>query len=547
MALNIADLVEHAVDVVPERTALVCGDRSVTYAELEQRTNRLAHYLSARGVGPGSHVGVHTRNRIEAVETMVAAYKLRAVAINVNYRYVRNELRYVFDNADLVALVHERQYTEAVADVLPDVPGLQNVLYLEDGSDADVSGYGGVEYESALAEASSDRDFGERSSDDLYVLYTGGTTGHPKGVMWRHEDVWRVLGGGIDFTTGERITDEWHQSRQGEENGGLVTMPIPPLIHGAAQWATLGGLFSGSTIVLVPQFDGHEVWRMIQRHAVNIVAMTGDAMARPLIEAFREGDYDASSLLALSSSAALFSPSLKEQYLDVLPNVIITDSIGSSETGFGGIGIVQRGSKYSGGPRVQPGKDSIVVDDSGRQVEPGSDVVGYLAKGGHIPLGYYKDPDKTAAMFTEVDGKRYVTPGDQAMVEEDGSITLLGRGNMCVNTGGEKVFPEEVEGALKSHPDVFDAVVIGVPDERLGERVAAIVQARDGRAPDFAGLTDHVRGEIAGYKVPRSLWLTEQVMRNPGGKPDYRWAQTYASENEAHAHLGAARSQTTPN
>ena len=539
MALNIADLVEHAVDLVPERVAIICGDRRVTFAELEARVNRLAHHLAEHGVGPGSHVGVYARNSIEAVEAMVAAYKLRAVAVNVNYRYVQNELRYIFDNADLIALVHERSYADKVADVLPDVPALRHVVVIDDGSDADISGYGGVTYADALAEGSPDRDFPERSADDSYILYTGGTTGNPKGVLWRHEDVWRVLGGGINFVTGEKVADEWQQAREGKDGGVLVRFPVPPLIHGATQWGALQSLFSGGTVVLIPQFDAHEVWRTVAEHKVNVMLIVGDAMARPMIEALHAGSYDASSLYAIASTAALFSPSVKEQYLEALPSTVITDSIGSSETGFTGMGLVQKGADFSGGPRVKADPDTIVIDDDGRLMAPGTGVVGRLARGGHIPLGYHKDPAKTAALFAEVDGKRYTVPGDLARLEEDGTITLLGRGNTCVNSGGEKVFPEEVEGALKSHPNVFDALVIGVPDERLGQRVAAVVQPRPGTSVELADLDAHVRRTIAGYKVPRSLWLVDSVSRSPSGKPDYRWAQQYAAEHEATAHLGS--------
>lgn len=511
MAINIADLFEHAVDAFPERTAIACGERTVTFAELEDRANRLAHYLAEQGVGKGSHVGLYARNSVEAIETMIAAYKLRAVPINVNYRYIENELRYLFDNADLVALVHDRRYADRVANVLPDVPGLRTVLAIED-------------FETELAWTSPKRDFGERSADDLYVLYTGGTTGSPKGVMWRHEDVWRVLGGGIDFVTGEPLADEWAQSNKGKESGGaLIRLACAPLIHGAAQWAALPALFSGDMVVLMPQFDPDEVWRAVQRHQVRVITITGDAMARPLIEAYQHGDYDASSVLAISSHAALFSASVKEQYLETLPNVVITDAIGSSESGFNGLGmVVKGGARAAGGPRVNRGPSTIVIDDAGRRVEPGQ--VGRIARGGHVPLGYYKDPAKSATIFVEVDGARYVVPGDYARLEEDGTLTLLGRGNMSINTGGEKVFPEEVEEALKSHPDVFDALVVGVPDERLGQRVAALVQPRTDRVIDFAELDAHARKEIAGYKVPRSLWVVEQVGRSPSGKPDYRWA-----------------------
>jgi 3-oxocholest-4-en-26-oate---CoA ligase len=530
VALNIADLVEHSVDSVPERVAVICGDRRVTFAELEARANRLAHHLAKHGVGPGAHVGVYARNSIEAVETMVAAYKLRAVAINVNYRYVENELRYIFDNADLVALVHERSYAPRVAAVRPDTPALAHVVVIDDGSDTE---YAGTSYEDALRDGSPTRDFGERSADDHYVLYTGGTTGSPKGVVWRHEDVWRVLGGGINFVTGERVADEWQLAREGKQNGVLVRFPVPPLIHGAAQWAALQSLFTGGTVVLVPQFDAHEVWRTVARHKVNVMLIVGDAMARPMIEALDTEAHDVSSLVAIASSAALFSPSVKEQYLDTLPNTVITDSIGSSETGFTGMGLVQRGAEYTGGPRVRADPDTIVIDDDNRPLTPGTDTVGHLARGGHIPLGYHRDPEKTAALFTEIDGRRYTVPGDLARLESDGTITLLGRGNTCVNSGGEKVFPEEVEGALKSHPDVFDALVIGVPDERLGQRVAALVQPREGRTLDFADLDVHVRKEIAGYKVPRTLWLVDAIGRTASGKPDYPWAHRHAIEHAA--------------
>jgi len=526
VALNIADLVEHAVDLVPERAAVICGERQVSYAQLDERANRLANHLAAHGVGPGDHVGVHSRNSIEMVESMLAAYKLRAVAININYRYTRAELRYVFDNSDLVALVHERRYAPLVADVLPEVPRLRHVVYTEDGTDENVS-YSAVEYEAALAAASPARDFPERSPDDIYILYTGGTTGQPKGVLWRQEDVWRVLGGGIDFLTGVPVEDEWQQARQGQAYG-LVRLCAPPMIHGAAQWGVFGALFTGSTVVLLPQFDADQVWRAVERHKVQVMMIVGDAMARPLIESYRDGQYDLSSLAAISSSAALFSKAVKEQYVAAFPNTVITDAIGASETGFTGIGVVQSGAPQSGGPRVKADPASIVLGDDGRPTPPG--VIGKLARGGHLPLGYYKDEAKSAALFTEVDGKRYAVPGDFARLEEDGTVTLLGRGNMCVNTAGEKVFPEEVEGVLKSHPDVFDALVIGVPDERLGQRVGAVVQARPGRTLSYEELAAHARQQIAGYKVPRSIWVVEEISRLPSGKPDYRWAQALVAD-----------------
>jgi 3-oxocholest-4-en-26-oate---CoA ligase len=533
MALNIADLFEHAVDAVPERLAIACGEAAVTYSGLEALSNQVAHYLAAGGVTAGDHVGVYGRNSIELVATFLACYKLRAIAVNVNYRYVEDELRYLFTEAELKGLVYDRQFGERVAAVLPEYPQLTAVLAIEDGSGIALPA-GAEDFATAVAGQSAERDFGERTADDIYMLYTGGTTGYPKGVLWRHEDVWRTLGGGIDFATGERIPDEWEQSRRAAAGpAGLVRLATAPLIHGNAQWGAFAALFAGDAVVFVPQFDPHEIWRAVQRHRVNVLIIIGDAMARPLIEAYRLEEYDVSSVLAISSSAALFSPSVKEEYLALLPNVVVTDAIGASETGFTGLGYVSAGNKRAEGPTVTPGPSTIVIDEQNRPVGPGG--TGRLARGGHIPLGYYKDPVKTAALFAEVDGARYAVPGDLARVEEDGSITLLGRGNTCVNTGGEKVYPEEVEGALKSFGGVFDALVIGVPDERLGQRVAAIVQPRDGQDIDLAALDAHLRTKIAGYKVPRSVWLVDQIGRTPAGKADYSWARRHAEEQLAAA------------
>jgi 3-oxocholest-4-en-26-oate---CoA ligase len=530
MAVNFADLFEHAADAFAERTAVACGDRQVTYRELEERANRLAHHVAGLGVGPGDHVGLYARNSIEAVETLLAACKLRAAAVNINYRYVENELRYMLADSDLTALVYDRRLAPAVTAAAPSGPGLRGLVEIDDGTAPGATPGNTTAYADALAAAAPDRDFAARSADDVYIIYTGGTTGYPKGVMWRHEDIWRTLAGGIDFVTGVPLPDEWAQSRTGLDRGEFVKLCAAPLIHGNAQVAALAGLFAGETIVMLPAFDPHEIWRAVERHQVNVLVIIGDAMARPLVEAYLAGDYDASSLVALSSSAALFSPAVKDACAKALPDVVITEAIGSTETGFAGLSFVGAGEPHRGGPTVRAGPDVIVLGDDGRPAGPGQ--VGRLARGGHVPLGYYNDPARTADMFAEVDGRRYAVPGDLARVEEDGSVTLLGRGNTCVNSGGEKVFPEEVEGALKSHPDVFDALVIGAPDELLGQRVAALVQPRPGAAPNLAALQAHVRGQLAGYKVPRSLWLTDAIRRTVSGKPDYAWAHRYAAAHQ---------------
>ncbi|BBZ50809.1 long-chain-fatty-acid--CoA/3-oxocholest-4-en-26-o ate--CoA ligase [Mycobacterium heidelbergense] len=529
VALNIADLAEHAIDAVPDRVALICGDDKLTYAELEEKANRLAHYLIDQGVKKDDKVGLYCRNRIEIVIAMLGIVKAGAILVNVNYRYVEGELRYLFDNSDMVALVHERQYSDRVANVLPDTPNVKTILVVDDGSDLPDNAfqrYGGVEFYSAIADSSPERDFGERSGDDIYLLYTGGTTGFPKGVMWRHEDIYRVLFGGTDFATGEFVKDEYDLAKAAAANPPMIHYPIPPMIHGATQSATWMSIFSGQTTVLAPEFNADEVWRAIHDHKVNLLFFTGDAMARPLLDALnKNNDYDLSSLFLLASTAALFSPSIKEKLLELLPNRVITDSIGSSETGFGGTSIVAAGAPHSGGPRVTIDHRTVVLDEDGNEVKPGSGVRGFIAKKGNIPVGYYKDEKKTAETFRTINGVRYAIPGDWALVEEDGSVTMLGRGSVSINSGGEKIYPEEVEAALKGHPDVFDALVVGVPDPRYGQHVAAVVQARPGCRPSLAELDSFVRTEIAGYKVPRSLWLVDEVKRSPAGKPDYRWAK----------------------
>ncbi|MCV7055842.1 acyl-CoA synthetase [Mycolicibacterium gilvum] len=548
MALNIADLAEHAIDAVPDRVAIITGDEQLTYAQLEEKANRLAHYLLDQGVKKDDKVGLYCRNRNEIVIAMLGIVKAGAILVNVNFRYVEGELKYLFDNSDMVALVHERRYADRVANVLPETPKVKTILVIEDGSDDDYERYGGVEFNAALEQGSPERDFGPRSEDDIYLLYTGGTTGFPKGVMWRHEDIYRVLFGGTDFATGEPIADEYDLSKAAVDNPPMVRLPIPPMIHGATQSATWMALFSGHTVVLTPEFDADQIWRMIHEHKVNLLFFTGDAMARPLLDALlahqEEGNtYDLSSLFLLASTAALFSTSIKEKFLELLPNRIITDSIGSSETGFGGTSIVAKGQSHTGGPRVTIDKNTKVLDEDGNEVEPGSGKRGVIAKCGHIPVGYFKDEKKTAETFRTYNGVRYAIPGDYAEVEADGTVTMLGRGSVSINSGGEKIYPEEVEAALKGHPDVFDALVVGVPDPRFGQHVAAVVHPRDGARPSLADLDAFVRKEIAGYKVPRSLWLVDEIKRSPAGKPDYRWAKDTTEErpaDEVHAkHVGA--------
>jgi len=528
VAFNLADFIEHTVDVVPDRIAFILGDRQMTFAELEARANRLAHHLASEGVGRNDHVAVYSYNSFEYVEAMLAAYKLRAVPINVNYRYVPDELVYLLDNSDAVVLAHQARFGPDVAAIRDRLPLLRHVLTVDDGSGTPLA-EGAVPYEAALAAQSPERDFERRSDDDIYILYTGGTTGYPKGVVWRHEDVWRTLGGGIDFRTGQRIEDEHHMSRLAAESEPSVGLVLAPLMHGAAQWGTLGGLIRGTTSVLLPQFDAHAVWTAIEQYRIATLSITGDAMARPLIDALGERSYDTSSLMAISSTAAVFSPVVKDQLFELLPHVFLSEAVGSTESGFNGLRLVEKGNTALAGGgliNVDRGPDTIVIDEDNRPVHPGE--VGRMARGGNVPLGYYKDPEKSAATFITVDGRRYSVPGDLARLELDGTMTLLGRGSQCINSGGEKIFPEEVEAALKAHPKVFDALVVGVSDERWGQRVAAVVEPRPGEAPTLEELDEHCRTKMAGYKVPKELHLVPTVPRHPSGKPDYRRAKAVA-------------------
>ncbi len=519
---NIADLFEQAVDEWPDRPYVADERARRTYAEMERRANRLAHHLAAHGVVPGDRVGIYAYNRVEWVEALWAVFKLRAVWININYRYVDDELRYLFDQADLTYLIVEPEFAARAAGVAPEVPQL--VI--------------GPAYEAALDGQLDRRDFAARSNDDHYILFTGGTTGMPKGVVWRHRDVVMALGGGVDIRTGEVLDEPGGFVAKGNSGFRMVSFPLPPLMHGATQWNVMGQAFIGGAMVLRARFDAAEVWRTVAGEHVNSLFITGDAMARPLLDAY-EAEVaagrtpDTSSLFMVGSSAVLFSQHAKDRFFDLFPNLLISDSVGSSEGGANGFTLITKGTVMKGGPTVTAAPQSLVLDDDLRPVAPGAGVVGRLARRGNIPVGYLNDPVKTAQVFvTAADGTRYVIPGDHATVESDGSITLLGRGSVCINSGGEKIFPEEVENALKSHPAVYDAVVVGVPDDRWGERVVAVIAPVAGAVPSLDSVQAHCRRHIAGYKIPRDLVVVGTVLRSPSGKLDYRWAKRVATGEE---------------
>lgn len=531
MALTIADLFEHVVDVCPDRIALIIGDDRLTYAELDARANAFGHHLLSRGIGAGDHVGLMARNVTEHVVAMLGIFKVRAVPININYRYVAAELEYLLDNSGMVALVHERQYTPVLATALGERQ-LRQVTVLEDGTDH-VTPYPSTGWADALAGQPRTRGFEERSADDVYIVYTGGTTGYPKGVVWRQEDVWRTLGGGIDFATGERMS-EFSQARQAAAlERPLTCMHLGPVMHANGQWGLLLRLFTGHTSVLLPRFDPEEIWRTVEREGVQTISLIGDAMARPLIEEYERGGWRAGTLTAVTSAAAILSTEVKDRWLGAFPDLVLMDIIGASETGFTGNGKVARDGTGLG-TLVKIGPETAVVDEQHRLLDPDTDVgaVGLMARSGSIPIGYLGDPEKTARTFVVIDGTRYAVPGDWVRIEPDRHLTLLGRGSSCINTGGEKVYPEEVEVALKSHPAVFDALVFALPDPRFGQQVAAVVEARPGVELDLAEVRTHLRAQISGYKVPRTMLPVVRVPRHVTGKADYRAARELA---ESHA------------
>jgi acyl-CoA synthetase (AMP-forming)/AMP-acid ligase II len=531
VSYNLADLFERVATAVPDREAVVSPTSRRSYAQLDTRATQLAHAFAARGIGPGDHIGLQLHNDVEYLEAMLAAYKLRAVPVNVNYRYVELELAYLYDDADLVALVYHRSLSPRIAPLLGRTPNLRELFVVDD--DSSVAAVGGSwDYEEVLAAGSPRRDFGERSGDDLYLAYTGGTTGRPKGVMWRHEDIFFAAMGGGDPTTAQGPISRPDELPDRILPFAAVMLLLPPLTHVSAQWGAFSMLFGGGTVVLAApgSLDAHAVWRVVEDERVNILTLVGDAMARPLLDALTADPerYDVSSLLVFASGGAVLSPSTKAQIASLLPNVITVDGFGSTETGVIGSRTRMPGSEPEAGPRFTVGEHTAVLDDDLHPVVPGSDAIGHVARRGHVPLGYFKDPTKSAATFVQIDGTRWALTGDAATVEPDGTVVLLGRGSASINTGGEKVYPEEVEAVVKDHPSVYDAMVVGAPHERWGEQVVAVVALRPGSSVSIDEIREHCRRSLADYKLPRALRIVERVERGPNGKGDYTWARERA-------------------
>ncbi|MGV9498011.1 acyl-CoA synthetase [Streptomyces sp. NPDC003642] len=535
MEYNLADLFESVVDVVPGREALVHVDhpgtgteRRLTYAELDAAANRVGHHLLDSGIRPGEHLGLHLYNCVEYLQTVLGCLKARIVPVNVNYRYVEEELAYLYRDADLVALVFDAEFTDLVAAARPRAEKLRHLIRV--GTPAPGAAVVPcAEFAGAEAAASPGRGFPARSGDDQFIIYTGGTTGMPKGVMWRQEDLFFAgLGGGAP--TGEPVKKPEELAERVAAGGdGITFFPTAPLMHGTSTLTAFIGFHFGQRVVIHRKFVPEEVLRTVEKERVSSISLVGDAMLRPLVDALSGPlrHIDRSSLFSVSSSGAIMSDTVRRQFQELVPNALLLNNFGSSESGFNGTATEDSGPER--GFRVRVNARTQVVDPVTHEpVAVGR--VGRVAQCGHVPLGYYNDPAKTAETFFERDGERWVLLGDMATVDAEGVVTVLGRGSQCINTGGEKVYPEEVEQALKAHPDVYDALVAGVPDPRWGHHVAAVVQLREGAArPSLEDIRTHCRDRLAGYKIPRQLVITDEVRRSPSGKADYRWAREVAA------------------
>ena len=542
MDFNLAQVVRAVAGAVPDRDAIVHGDTRFTYAQFMDRCDRLAQVLVQRGMGchderdglanhesGQDHLALYLHNCPEFMEGMIGAYAARVAPFNVNYRYVAEELRYLLADSGATGVVFHSAFAPTLQAVRAELPQLRVLLQIPDSSGNELLP-DAEWYHDALASVVP-VELDEPSPDDLYILYTGGTTGMPKGVLWRQGDIYPAALGGRKISTGLE-----YESLDGIiENaleGGMRVLPSAPFMHGAAHWMAINALGNGNTIVLpmdASTFDPADCCNTIEREKVNIMLIVGDAFGRPLLDEIDRAAHDLSSLMLLISGGAALSAPVKAALLDRLPTMAIMDGLGSSETGQQASQVTGAGAPVSTGT-FKPGTGMTIVDeDLTRVLEPGHEETGWLAQTGRVPLGYLGDAEKTARTFPTIDGRRFSVPGDRARVLADGTLELHGRDSVTINSGGEKIFAEEVEAALAHHPAVYDVIVTGRPSERWGQEVVAVVQLREGMTATPAELGATCETHIARYKLPKDIVFVDQILRSPAGKADYRWARSVVS------------------
>ena len=541
MAFALAEISEAVAAAIPERQCIVWRRRRISWAEFNTRTRRLGNYLLGRGLGcyreraglhncesGQDHIGLYLHNCSEYLEGMVGAFKARVAPFNVNYRYVDDELVYLLNDAGARGLIYHARFASNVARIRARLPQLSVLIQVSDDSRHALLP-GALDYEEALRQSGSERPAVTWSPDDLYILYTGGTTGMPKGVLWRQEDIFfGALGG---HPTGGRKFDSVEAVARTAETGNLRSLAAPPFMHGAAHWMAFTCMHQGGTVVVqerTDRLDPDDVWSTVQREQVTFLTIVGDAFARPLLEQLEKKRYDLAHFTVLLSGGAILTPTLKEAFLKKLPHLMIIDGFGASETGGHGMQVTMAGSEVSTGSFRMDEQTTVLRDNMSGVLEPGSSESGWLARTGHVPLGYLSDAEKTAKTFPIINGQRYAVPGDHARIADDGSIIVLGRGSVSINSGGEKIYPEEVEKALKQHPSVSDAVVVGTPNERFGQQVTAVVQMRPGDPAIADELIASAGKHLARYKLPRTIVFVDQIVRSPAGKADYRWTTAIA-------------------
>lgn len=533
---NLADIFELVVQAVPDRIAFGCGAQQLTFRQLDERANQLGNALRARGIVRGDNVGIQLHNCAEYLETFFACTKIGAVPVNVNYRYVADELQGLFNSLDLRGLVYGADFDAAVLEVLPQVPTLRLVLRVCDNAAEPMLGLPAkmVDFEAVLAQGSSQLVDGERSDDDIFMLCTGGTTGLPKGVMWPHKALFMgALGGGGYYFRRPAVEQPEELLALVPNAPALAYLAAAPLMHGAAMWATLISLFSGHPVYVNDRknFDAAHMLDLIERHQINVISVVGDAMALPIIQELEAnpGRWQLKSLMIFGNGGALFSRHLQERLLVQMPHLLLNNGMASSESGVLGGG--EKSPEGEGLMRIAPRPDlSVISEELKLLTTPGAE--GTLARRGHTPLGYYGDPKKTAETFVNIEGSRWVLTGDKARIDASGDYLVLGRGSQCINTGGEKVYPEEVEEAVRRYLAVQDVMVVGIADERWGSKVAAVIQLQPGQAFDLQEMEKVCRANLSGYKLPRAVFIAGELKRSPAGKADYRWAKGFAETHE---------------